>query len=325
MPGKPFNKQKSLDPAVVRVLLIIMAIAGIIFLYRWYNYEECPGVDFSIEENNHIAGEHVEFTCKSENLKSIRWDFGDGQTDKTNLSPAHIYQKPGEYMVTLIVNGNCPVSKKIIIHPKKEVKPLPVIPKFSCPSKVFVGENVVFRCLNTDAYKYEWNFGESKTVDATTKEAIYKYSKTGRKTITLIVNGDKKYIASKEIYVMPLPARSQAPSKLVEAPSKPAPVVQPKEPEPEVKAPKAIPVISNDQLQQMLTDFAKGKVDKNAFDPYLFNTPDKVIVEINDEIMRFSDFLNYIQGQDLNIREFLTYRENDKRITRIKIKFKRFK
>ncbi len=37
-------------------------------------------------------------------ITSWKWDFGDG-TSSTEQHPMHTYQKPGEYVVTLAVDG----------------------------------------------------------------------------------------------------------------------------------------------------------------------------------------------------------------------------
>ncbi len=324
MATKSLKKQSILDPAVVRIFIVLIVLATGFFVYRWQTSEECPEVDFTVAENDLLEGELVEFTCKVENMKSIKWDFGDGSTEKTNMSPAHLYEKPGEYNVTLTVNGSCNAIKSIVIQPKVVVKKTVVIPKFSCPTKVYVGDKVRFRCLNNDTRSYEWRFGDSKSVGSTKKNPVYIYTKTGKMKVSLVVNDEGKYIASKEIFVMPKPAKKQAPAKVTPPPTPVAPPPEP-DPEPVVEKPKPIPVISNEGFQKMILTYAKGNLDKEAFNPYLSDTPDKVIVEINSEIMRFSDFLKNIQGQDLSIKEFLTYRESDKRIARIKIKFKRFK
>ncbi len=326
MATKSLKKQAILDPAVVRIFIVLIVLASGFFVFRWQNSEECPEVDFTVAENDLTEGELVEFTCKVQNIKSIKWDFGDGTTEKTSMSPAHIYEEPGEYNVSLCVNGSCNAFKTIVIQPKIVETKTVVIPKFSCPTKVYVGEKVRFSCLNNDSRTYEWCFGDSKSVGSTKKNPVYIYNNTGKMKVTLVVNGENKYIASKEIFVMPKPAKKQAPAKVTPPPTPVAPPPAEPEPEPVVKEkPKPIPVISNEGFQKMILSYAKGNLDKAAFNPYLSDSPNKVIVEINSEIIRFSDFLRNIQGQDLTIKEFVTYREQDKRIARIKIKFKRFK
>lgn len=51
------------------------------------------------------ARRHVAFEDQSYgNIKSWKWDFGDGQTS-AEQNPQHSYQKPGEFVVTLTVEG----------------------------------------------------------------------------------------------------------------------------------------------------------------------------------------------------------------------------
>ncbi|MEE9472711.1 MAG: PKD domain-containing protein, partial [Acidimicrobiia bacterium] len=36
---------------------------------------------------------------------TIRWDWGDGNTEDARFPATHIYAQPGEYTVTVTVNG----------------------------------------------------------------------------------------------------------------------------------------------------------------------------------------------------------------------------
>ena len=52
------------------------------------------------------ADRHVAFHDQSYgNIKSWKWDFGDG-TNSTEKNPQHTYKKPGEFVVTLYVEGS---------------------------------------------------------------------------------------------------------------------------------------------------------------------------------------------------------------------------
>jgi PKD repeat protein len=46
----------------------------------------------------------VQFTNRSENAESYRWQFGDGGTS-SEKNPVYFYDKPGRYVVTLEVNS----------------------------------------------------------------------------------------------------------------------------------------------------------------------------------------------------------------------------
>ncbi len=54
----------------------------------------------------------VDFENRSDIVEKFIWDFGDGSFDSTNLHPKHIYDKPGEYIITLTVidSNTCNIS-----------------------------------------------------------------------------------------------------------------------------------------------------------------------------------------------------------------------
>jgi uncharacterized membrane protein len=52
-----------------------------------------------------MKSRRVAFLDESEGkITSWRWDFGDGKSSN-EASPIHTYEKPGEYIVTLFVEG----------------------------------------------------------------------------------------------------------------------------------------------------------------------------------------------------------------------------
>jgi hypothetical protein len=52
------------------------------------------------------TGMYGVFTNKSQQAKSVSWDFGDNVTSIL-LSPSHLYLQKGRYKVTLTVTNNC--------------------------------------------------------------------------------------------------------------------------------------------------------------------------------------------------------------------------
>ncbi len=59
-----------------------------------------PEVGFYTDKTDVLAGENVKFTNTSTESYSYMWDFGDGNTSKSE-NPAHIYENSGEYTVAL--------------------------------------------------------------------------------------------------------------------------------------------------------------------------------------------------------------------------------
>ena len=68
-----------------------------------------PTADFTIFPKTPKAGEEVSFVDKSHdsdgNIGSWQWDFGDGSTS-TEREPSHVFEKPGNYTVTLTVRDD---------------------------------------------------------------------------------------------------------------------------------------------------------------------------------------------------------------------------
>ena len=68
-----------------------------------------PTADFTIFPKDPKAGEEVSFVDKSYdsdgNIVGWQWDFGDGSTS-TEKEPVHVFEKPGNYTVTLTVRDD---------------------------------------------------------------------------------------------------------------------------------------------------------------------------------------------------------------------------
>jgi PKD repeat protein len=59
-------------------------------------------------------GLEVCFSAQLPPNSSVMWDFGDGSTD-TSANPCHTYPTPGDYTVTLIVNGSQAFSRTVTV------------------------------------------------------------------------------------------------------------------------------------------------------------------------------------------------------------------
>jgi len=325
MAAKKSEKEYIIDPIVIRIIAVVILIAGAGFVYQWQGYEKCLPVNFTVASGNIYAGEMISFTCKTENAKSYKWSFGDGTTKNHEASPAHIFAKPGKYNVELTINGACFEQKEVIVTEKPVVKENSILPRFSCPTKVIVGEPVQFMCTNDDARTFEWSFGETRSIDANTKSPVYVFRELGQKKITLIVNGERKYVASRSIMVMPKPAKRQAPAQAAPAPPPPAYTPPPPPKAPEEPKPEPFQPIGNDAFGKLLINYAQGKVSEDQITKYLYKSKTNVVIDVNSEIMKFSDFLSSIKGRELVINKLATYRDGEGKINRIEIRIKKLK
>ena len=78
-------------------------------------------------------GLEVCFSAQLPPGSSVMWDFGDGSTD-TSANPCHTYPAPGDYTVTLIVNGSQAFSRAVTVTTQTAGTPPPTEVPTSTPS-----------------------------------------------------------------------------------------------------------------------------------------------------------------------------------------------
>jgi PKD repeat protein len=115
----------------------------------------------------------------SGNIVSVLWDFGDGSTS-TIFNPSHVYENPGDYIITLTVEeaSGCIDS---ITHPVK-IYPSPVAisltsnPQFLCGS----GDSqfTLEYTGGTPPFSHYWDFGNGIFVSGASS-VVHTYSSTG--------------------------------------------------------------------------------------------------------------------------------------------------
>ncbi len=93
--------------------------------------------DYAAEPTTGIAPLSVKFTDKSEGSPTLwSWDFGDGSSDIV-ASPSHVYDKPGNYTVTLTISsqegGIATKVRKEFIKVKAVPTPVPTLTVMPIP------------------------------------------------------------------------------------------------------------------------------------------------------------------------------------------------
>ncbi|MBV9962127.1 MAG: PKD domain-containing protein, partial [Parafilimonas sp.] len=119
----------------------------------------------------------------SVNYNSVTWDFGDGNTS-SQIMPEHYYTAPGNYTLSLVVQGygTCydTIIKPLVV--KGPVALLSYSPLSGCNPL-----NVSFAAKAKNTVGYIWDFGNGETVTSTDSNAAYNYTKPGRFLPQLIV------------------------------------------------------------------------------------------------------------------------------------------
>lgn len=150
-----------------------------------------PTADFVTSASTGPAPLNVQFTDKtSGNVKSWRWDFGDG-THSSAQHPAHVYEKEGVYTVTLRAygsGGEGTKTKESLIQVQQLGPPAPVAAFSASPTTGELPLTVHFNDQSTgQVMAWQWNFGDGHTGSGRTPS--HTYSSPGDYDVTLTVTG----------------------------------------------------------------------------------------------------------------------------------------
>lgn len=199
------NKKPEFDRSILMTIGITSVIGLFIMGYKLITYSDCSGTDFMIAEGSLVAGQIVSFKDQTPGAGEWEWNFGDGSAPVMDEEPLHIFKHPGKYRITLQVDGGCTARKEVTIRESEALVNSSQYPTFSMPSTARVGEVITVTDNTEGAEEWQWSFGESMQVDATTKNPTYIFQSSGVKTVALIVNGNERYTTKKRITVFAKP------------------------------------------------------------------------------------------------------------------------
>ena len=300
----------------VNYFLIYVIIASLgITAFKYNMYKPCNGAVFNFDKSTiYREGDLVRFIDNSKNASEWKWDFGDGSKAVVVREPIHNFKKAGEYKVKLTVNGLCEKEEMITIKEKKLLLDPNKFPKFDLPNSIVVGETLTVSDKTPNASTWEWRFGETASVNSKSRYTKYVYKEPGLKTVSLIVNGDVKYIAKKRINVLPLEEKVTIINPIRkkktlgwDLPEKPEGYDDKPE---KIKAsePKSAPLISNASFKKKLFLVSKKQMDPKQFSPYFCGDINKKVV-VNGKNTTFLVFCENIKGKKIRIRELSVFRE----------------
>jgi len=191
------------DLKIILFLAVIFVLSSVVLAFEINTKAPCTIKEFKIDAPTYKAGELITFSDNSKDSYEWRWYFGDGSEISYRSKVGHAFSKPGKYTIKLLVNNNCSVEKTITIIPKKDVINEALLPKFYAPKVVYQGDIVKFKDSTAHATSWEWRFGDGSKIDAIDREPSYIFRTPGPKVISLVVNGDIKYVKTALITVLP--------------------------------------------------------------------------------------------------------------------------
>lgn len=241
----------------ISVLIVRAAIAT----------EKCPEIILLAASSKKVkTGEPITFTDKTTGVGKREWNFGDNSEAQFDSEVTHAYKKPGEYTVTLKVNGLCDTSQVIV------VSELVLPPQIMAPKEAFAGEEVQFAGIANNAEMWQWYFDEDDIVDSRVPEPTYEFGKTGSFTVKLRVNNNPGLESE---HVITIKAKHAAPpATSAGKPAKPT-----------------LRELTKDQFRRMLQQVSKREMKPEELYEYICDIQ-KVKVYVNQ--MKPNEFGNYI-------------------------------
>ena len=165
-------------------------------------------VDFTYSPAEPKAGETISFSNNATAGESWAWTFGDNSTSLSK-NPSKVYKKPGEYMVTLMVDSakqhTC--SKLITVYD--------TIPTFVASSdSILYFHDVTLKANIYNPFKYnltyEWTLPDNCVVtagDANSASLTLYFTTTGQTDVQLtITQNGKQYNISQPLTIYPAKA-----------------------------------------------------------------------------------------------------------------------
>lgn len=146
----------------------------------------------------------VEFTDLSDGAISYHWDFGDGKTSRV-ANPVHLYQKVGEFDVTLIITNK--LGCQDTLSKEQLVTVSGPETKFEIDTKTVCLPNTAnFTDVSESAVQWQWIFGDGNTSNE--QNPSHKYENPGLYDVTLIAQneeGCEQIFKISDIKVLPTP------------------------------------------------------------------------------------------------------------------------
>lgn len=314
------------DGKIILFFFIIFVMSCGLLAFKINNKAICTVKEFKIDAPTFKVGELITFSDITPNSYEWRWYFGDGSKISYRSKVAHSFSKPGKYTVKLLVNNSCTIEKTITILPKNDVIDESLLPKFFAPTVVYEGEQVRFRDSTAHAKSWEWRFGDGIKIDAIDQNPTYVYRIPGEKIVSLVVNGDIKYVKQKKITVLPakketkdvvserLARRSSSRADIVDEYFKQLP-----------EAPKRsaeIAGINEEKFKAILMGICEDKLSFDNVKRY-FCEDDLPLVKLrNGKTISLKELDDAIRDRNINIKKIELQRDQDGCVTVINLNYR---
>lgn len=157
-------------------------LALIVLAFRFSSKEECAPVTI-LAKDTVVVGETAVIKAETLGGKNYSWSFGDnGNKDEITNATTHVYETPGRYTISVLINSACENTRQIVVIPAVVVENTSMLPVIEAPDTALVGQRITVTDLSAGSTSWEWNFGETSinTVDDKEQVASYTYKTEGK-------------------------------------------------------------------------------------------------------------------------------------------------
>ena len=303
-------KQKTAQPVRIDLnitvfMIAVSLISVFILAFRYQNTEPCGETRIMEDGTVNYEGALIRFRIRGATGSRYEWTFSDGFKPVTHAAEIrHAFLKAGQYTVAVKIDGRCNGFTTVTVASTPELV-RDYSGSFIAPDTAFVNKPVRFRDTCSDAFSWEWNFGESELL-YTEKEPVYVYLSAGEKTVTLKLNGrpDRVYVRSiyvkepdqliplpppppeQPVYPVRPPVIRNSPSDTIQVPES---LVRPKD------SVRLYPVIHASEMASLLEQVVSGKKQAEHFFKYFCDNKD-ITVMYNGTEMSFSGMCIALAG-----------------------------
>lgn len=296
------------DSKIIGFFIIIFIFSSALLLIKKKMLSDCDITEFKVDASSYREGSLITFSEESKNSFDWQWTFGDGSKVSYLSKVSHAFEKAGSYKVKLAVNNGCTIEKTITILPFEDEKDYSLLPKFEAPNSAITGQQVNFRDLTAHAKSWEWRFGESGgSVDATNKNPSYVFKTSGRKLVSLVVNGDVKNVKQKEIFVKDPVVKED----------KGAVVIIPKK-----RGPMEPGITIGDNLERALMGVSQNKLSYKNFARYFCKDGMPTVINNDGKPMSLKEFDEEIREKEIKIKKVTFQQDKDGCVTSISVNYK---
>jgi gliding motility-associated-like protein len=128
----------------------------------------------------------VQFKNTSTNYTSVKWDFGDGVTANV-VNPSHIYDKPGKYIITLVVTGN---NGDVQTYTDEVDINAPTAAVNADVFEICKNQSVQFSATITNGSASAWDFGDGSLINSTDLTQTHVYKVPGQYAPAIILKDE---------------------------------------------------------------------------------------------------------------------------------------